>query len=196
VYEKETGPQQSNNEDHVYVSRQALKFAVEDRLPPIKIQCDPILKNQEDGLMIANEFLKHIETKFRKMNRRYSEPLGFTHYLVDKNGALVCYTNYIEVFIYVCDFNNYPADTNNVRIQPLLPLKLPAKNAIRIKFIDNKLTFEDIQTIVLLFLFFLINIPISIYDTILHLSRFLSPPSLFKSNAYVHLTQDVSSHCL
>jgi hypothetical protein len=35
VYEKETGLQQSNNEDHVYVSRHALKFAVEDRLPPI-----------------------------------------------------------------------------------------------------------------------------------------------------------------
>jgi hypothetical protein len=148
MYENETGFQQLNNEDQIYVSRQALKFAVEDRLPPLKVQCDPILNNQADGSMIAKEFLKHIEKNFRKMNPRYSQPLGFDHYQVDKNGVQVCFTNQIELFIYMCDINNYPDVINDIRIRPVLPSKLPAKNAIILKFIDNKITLEEIKVIV------------------------------------------------
>jgi hypothetical protein len=89
MYERKNGVQQSDEESQVYISRHALKFAVEDRLPPLKIQCYPKVKSQEDGSMIVKEFLNHIEKDFRKLNPRYNQPLGFDHYLVKKNGVLI-----------------------------------------------------------------------------------------------------------
>lgn len=144
--EKDT--QNTNEEGRVYVSRHAVKFAVDDRLPPLKIQCDPALKNQDDGLTLVKEFFKYIEQNFRKLNPKFNQPLGFDHYLIDKNGSLVCFTNYIELFIFMCDISIYPENLNNIKIRPLLPTKLPAKNAIILKFIDNRIDFEDVQMIV------------------------------------------------
>jgi hypothetical protein len=84
------------------VSRHTLTFAVENRLSPLKILRDPALKSQEDGLMIVKECLNCIEKNFRKLNPRDNQPLGFDHYMVDNNVVLVCFTNYIELFIYMC----------------------------------------------------------------------------------------------
>ncbi|CAF2962996.1 unnamed protein product [Rotaria sp. Silwood2] len=150
TYERGTGLQQSNSDvlEQIYVSHHALKFAVEDRLPPLKIQCDPALTNQDDALLIAKGYLNHIEKNFRKLNPRYNNPLGFDHYMIDSNGALICFTKSMELFIYMCNINNYPEDINNRKIRPILPTKLPARNAIILKFIDNKIKFEDIQIVV------------------------------------------------
>ncbi len=146
--EKQTNIQNINEEDQVYVSRHALRFAVEDRLPPLKIQCDPMIKSHEDGSIMVKEFLNHIEQNFRKLNPRFNQPFGFDHYMVDNNGYLICFTNYIELFIYMCNISIYPEYLNKTKIHPLLPAKLPARNAIILKFIDNKIKFDDIQIIV------------------------------------------------
>ena len=79
------------------------------------------------------------------MNPLYNKPFGFEHYKMDINGDLICFTNYIEIFIFMCDINNYPETINNIKIHPILPTKIPAKKAIILKFIDNKIKFEDIQ---------------------------------------------------
>jgi hypothetical protein len=138
----------TNEGEQVYVSRHAMKFAVDDRLPPLKIQCEPALKNQEDASILVKEFLKYIEQNFRKLNSKFNQPFGFDHYLIDKNGALICYTNYFELFIFMCDLSIYPENLNNIKIRPILPTRLPAKNSIILKFIDNQIDFDDIQTIV------------------------------------------------
>ncbi|CAF1474743.1 unnamed protein product, partial [Rotaria magnacalcarata] len=41
--------QHTNENKEFFVSRQALRFAVEDKFPPIKILCDPQLKTHQDG---------------------------------------------------------------------------------------------------------------------------------------------------
>ena len=68
------------------MSRQALRFAVDDRLSPIKIECVPTLKNQEGSALIVKEFLTHIEQDFRKLNPQFNQPLGFDDYTIDNNG--------------------------------------------------------------------------------------------------------------
>ncbi|CAF4373138.1 unnamed protein product, partial [Rotaria magnacalcarata] len=131
--------------EQLHVSQHALKFAVENKLPPIKIQCEPQLKTQEEGSEIIKQFLKYIETNFRKLNPRYNQPLGFDHYMVVDSGELICFTNYIELFIYMCDINNYPNQLNNIKIKPILPTRLPARNAVILKFIDNKIKLDEVQ---------------------------------------------------
>ncbi|CAF4696925.1 unnamed protein product, partial [Rotaria sp. Silwood2] len=145
--EKEIDKRKSIDENEIYVSHQAMRFAVDDCLPPIKIECSPKLKNQEEGSVVVKNLLNHIEQGFEKLNPRFDQPLGFDHYTVDNNGCLICFMNYIELFIYMCDINIYPVDLNKIKIRPLLPTKLPARNAIILKFFDNEIKFEDIQTI-------------------------------------------------
>ncbi|CAF4785082.1 unnamed protein product, partial [Rotaria socialis] len=143
-YEKEKDIQIIEKEyEQLHVSQHALKFAVENKLPPIKIQCEPQLKTQEEGSEIIKQFLKYIETNFRKLNPRYNQPLEFDHYMVVDSGELICFTNYIELFIYMCDINNYPNQLNNIKIKPILPTRLPARNAVILKFIDNKIKLDE-----------------------------------------------------
>ncbi|UJR18407.1 hypothetical protein I4U23_005312 [Adineta vaga] len=144
----EKGSWESMINDQIYVSRHAMKFAVEERFPPIKIKCEPSLKSQEEASLMINELLKHIEQNFKKLNPQYSNPLGFDHYMLDKNGDLLSFTKYIELFIYMCDINNYPTKINDIKIEPILPSKLPARNVLILKFIDNKIKIEDINIIV------------------------------------------------
>ncbi|CAF3458498.1 unnamed protein product [Rotaria socialis] len=132
--------------DEIYVTRQAMKFAVEDRFSPLKIHSNPGLKNHEEGESIVKEFIKHIERNFKKLSPYFNQPLGFDHYIVDNKGSLICFTKYIELFIYICDLNNYPKDFNNIILSPVLPIKLPAHNVIMLKFIDNTIIFDDIKT--------------------------------------------------
>ncbi|CAF4597855.1 unnamed protein product [Rotaria socialis] len=93
---KQTNNETQNlNDDHstnenkeFYVTKQALKFAVEDKFPPLRILCDPQLKTHEDGTSIIKEFLKYIEQNFKKTNPRFKQPLGFDHYTIDGTRSL------------------------------------------------------------------------------------------------------------
>ena len=88
------------NHKQIYVSRHALKFAVDERFSP--------LRTQIEASALVKELLKQIEQKFKKLNPRYNNPLGFDHYMIDENGDLVWFTKYIELFIFLCDNSNYP----------------------------------------------------------------------------------------
>ncbi|CAF2104177.1 unnamed protein product, partial [Rotaria magnacalcarata] len=131
--------------EQLHVSQHALKFAVENKLPPIKIQCEPQLETPEEDSEIIKQFLKYIETNFRKLNPQYNQPLGFDHYMVVDSGELICFTNYIKFFIYMCDINDYPNQLNNTKIKPILPTRLPARNAVILKFVDNKIKIDEVQ---------------------------------------------------
>ncbi|CAF4120119.1 unnamed protein product [Rotaria magnacalcarata] len=108
-----------NENKEFYVTRQALKFAVEDKFPPLRILCDPQLKTHEDGTSIIKELLKCIEQNFKKTNPRFKQPLGFVHYTIDGIKSLICYTKYIELFIYMCKITNYPKEINSIKLTPV-----------------------------------------------------------------------------
>ncbi|CAF1186396.1 unnamed protein product [Adineta ricciae] len=150
MYEKrnDEGHWESLKNEQIYVSRHAMKFAVEERFSPIKIKCVPPLKSQEDASLVVKEFLIQMEQEFKKLNPRYANSLGFDHYMMDTNGDLLCFTKYIELFIFMCNINNYPEIINNIKIEPVLPTRLPARNVLILKFIDNKIKMEDVERIV------------------------------------------------
>ena len=138
----------SNEGNGIIISQRAMKFAVEEKFPPIKIQCVPTLKNEQECAILVKGLLNHIEINFKKINPRFKQPLGFEHYMIDKNGDVLCFINTIELFIFMCDVNNYPDCVNSIKIQPSLPSKLPARNAIIIKFIDNNVSIEEVRVCV------------------------------------------------
>lgn len=140
--------QNTSSINYINITNEAINFAVDNRFPPIKIYCETPLKTQDEGLLIVKAFSHHIEQKFKILNPKFNQPLGFDHFLIDKNGSLICFTKYIELFIYMCNIDNYPKCLNNVKITPVLPHKLPAENAIILKFIDNYISLEDIQSTV------------------------------------------------
>ncbi|CAF1468600.1 unnamed protein product [Rotaria magnacalcarata] len=45
----------------------------------------------------------------------------------------------------MCNINNFPKEINNIKVTPVLPTRLPPRNAIILKFIDNTIKLEDIQ---------------------------------------------------
>lgn len=124
------------------ISRFAMKFAVEDSFS-MKIKCEPALESQQDASFLVKKLLEHYEKNFRKLNSRYNSSLGFDHYKLDRNGDLFCYTKSIALFIFMCDIKQYPEVINNIRIQPSLPKRLPARNALIVKFIDNKIKLSE-----------------------------------------------------
>lgn len=102
----ETNVSSPGNERHI--SQHALNYAVETHSPPIHIKCNPkIEEHQKEKEMIKALFL-YIEKDFRKMNNHYNLPLGFEYWFIDKNGALTCYTKHTELFVYLCESQNYP----------------------------------------------------------------------------------------
>ncbi|CAF3172752.1 unnamed protein product [Rotaria socialis] len=143
----QTGNQQEpDGINDIYVTNQAIKFAVEDKFPPLKIICNPSLTSKEEAENIIKEFFKYIEQNFKKTNPRFIYPLGFDHYIIDKTGSLICFTKYIELFTKMCSPNHYPENINNIKLTPILPTRLPSRNAVILKLVHNSLKLDDIQT--------------------------------------------------
>ncbi|CAF1624048.1 unnamed protein product [Rotaria magnacalcarata] len=140
--------QESDGINDIHITNQALKFAVEDKFPPLKIICNPSLTSKEEADNVIKEFFKFIEQNFKKTNPRFIYPLGFDNYIIDKTGSLICFTKYIELFVYMCSTSHYPEKINNTKLTPILPTRLPSRNAVILKFVDNSIKLEDIQTLV------------------------------------------------
>ena len=73
------------------------------------------------------------EKDIRRMNNHYNLPLGFEYWFIDKNGDLTCYTKHTELFVYLCESQNYPpklltTDTNRSK-----PKHLPARHTLVLK---------------------------------------------------------------
>ncbi|CAF4636013.1 unnamed protein product [Rotaria magnacalcarata] len=140
--------QESDGINDIHITNQALKFAVEDTFPPLKIICNPSLTSKEEADNVIEEFFKFIEQNFKKTNPRFIYPLGFDNYIIDKTGSLICFTKCIELFVYMCSTSHYPEKINNTKLTPILPTRLPSRNAVILKFVDNSIKLEDIQTLV------------------------------------------------
>ncbi|CAF3706737.1 unnamed protein product [Rotaria sp. Silwood1] len=69
MYEQENHFQLLDKQDYkqMYISYIAMKFAVEDRFPSLKIKWEPALESRNDASLIAKELLNHIEKKLSKM---------------------------------------------------------------------------------------------------------------------------------
>ncbi|CAF4512214.1 unnamed protein product [Rotaria sp. Silwood2] len=64
---------------------------------------------------------------------------------VNKNGDLLCFAKNIELFVHLCDVNNYPKTLAQIDILPIRPKHLPSQHSLILKFVPNYITLEDIQ---------------------------------------------------
>ncbi|CAF3343542.1 unnamed protein product, partial [Rotaria sp. Silwood2] len=64
-----------------------------------------------------------------------------------KDGNLLCYTNNINLFVFLCDVQHAPNKIINTNVKVILPKHLPHKRSIIIKGVPNSLCTEDIKNI-------------------------------------------------
>ncbi|CAF4819036.1 unnamed protein product, partial [Rotaria sp. Silwood2] len=64
-----------------------------------------------------------------------------------KDGDLLCYTNNINLFVFLCDVQHVPNKIINTNVKVILPKHLPPKRSIIIKCVPNSLCIEDIKNI-------------------------------------------------
>ncbi|CAF3089329.1 unnamed protein product [Rotaria sp. Silwood2] len=78
------------------ISNQALSYAATTHLQPIKLECEPKLKEQKLVVKFIQQFFKFIEKAFRQQNITYQKAIGFEQWWIDKNGDIQGVTNEID----------------------------------------------------------------------------------------------------
>ncbi|CAF1308437.1 unnamed protein product [Rotaria sordida] len=134
-----------NNNSDISISQHALAYAIESHLPPIKISCQPKITQNQKGNEIIKGLIAFIEKNFRQLNKNFHHPVGFEYWYVNKNGDLVCYTKHNELFVYLCEPQNYPTLLSNTNITPSRPRHLPSQHSIVLKFVPNYITKDEIE---------------------------------------------------
>ncbi|CAF3147083.1 unnamed protein product, partial [Rotaria sp. Silwood2] len=130
----------------LFISNNALHYAIEQHLPPINIKCEPKVINQKHGTILIKELFSAIEKEFRKLNAKYVKPLGFDYWFIDRDGNLQCYTREIELFVFLCDPQNYPIKlSNSTTINPNPPKRLPPQRMIILKYVPRDIHIKDIK---------------------------------------------------
>jgi hypothetical protein len=122
-----------------------LNYAVNHQIPPIKIHCQPEVKDHFEGTQLIGALLSYIQEDFKKLNKSYTRPMGFDTWYVDKQGSLLCFTREIELFVYLWDISHYPSKLLNTTITPIPPVHLPPQYSIIFKFVPNSISFEELS---------------------------------------------------
>jgi hypothetical protein len=81
----------------------------------------------------------------RKINARYIKPLGFDYWFIDRNGNLQCYTGETELFVFLCDKQNYPNKLRNINIESNPPKKLPPQRSVILKYVPKNIDIDYIK---------------------------------------------------
>ena len=127
------------------VSQQALNYAAETHLQPIKIQCEPKFVEQKAAVKFIQQFFKEIESDFRKQNPTYTRPLGFDIWWIDKGGDIQGISKQLDVYIYLCKSERYPKEINNTKIDPVPPKHLPPQRSTIIKWVRYEISNDEIK---------------------------------------------------
>ncbi|CAF1382263.1 unnamed protein product [Rotaria sordida] len=131
------------------ITRNAITYAVEQNLPAIRLECEPKLNEHKEGAALIKELIKLIEDDFKKINPKIktNSDIGFDTWFIDNKGDLLCYTNNINLFVFLCDVQHVPNKIINTNVKVILPKHLPPQRSIIIKGVPNSLCIEDINDI-------------------------------------------------
>ncbi|CAF1680789.1 unnamed protein product [Rotaria magnacalcarata] len=133
------------HERRTTISNHALHYAVEQHLPPINIKCEPKITDQKLGTMIIKELFVKIEKNFRHLNANYEKPLGFEYWFIDRDDNLQCFTRSVELFVFLCNPQNYPEKLLNTTIHPNPPKRLPPQRSAILKYVSKDIHIDDIK---------------------------------------------------
>ncbi|CAF2981746.1 unnamed protein product [Rotaria sp. Silwood2] len=135
-----------NNDSSIFnFSRNAIDYAINQHLPPIKIICEPKIGNQKEGGIIIKGLIKSIEKDFKGINPRHNDLIGFDSWYINFNGDICCITNDIDLFVYLCDDKNVPNKVENTIIYIIKPRNLPPQRSVIIKNVPNSSCLEDMK---------------------------------------------------
>ncbi|CAF2107994.1 unnamed protein product [Rotaria magnacalcarata] len=108
-----------NSNNQIKVSHQALKFAAENHLQPLKFVCEPRINEQKQS---------------------------FDVWWVDRDGNIQALTKNIDLYVYLCKEERYPKEINNIKITPHTPKHLPTQRSTILKWINNTISFNELKT--------------------------------------------------
>ncbi|CAF1690392.1 unnamed protein product, partial [Adineta ricciae] len=133
------------NARKIHITDQTLHYAIEQHLPPIKVICEPKIKHENEAKSLLKELLSKINQKFIELNPKYSQPVAFDYWYIDREGNLSCFTKKIELFVFLCDGSNYPNRISNTCVHPVPPKRLPPQCSVILKFVPNNITTEELE---------------------------------------------------
>ena len=133
-----------NDCPNLKITPQALKYAVMHQLPPVKILCQPEVKNQLEGTKLIKELFSQIKSGFLKQNKTYNRSIGFDTWYINK-GELISYTKEIKLFVYLWNKSHYPLKLLDTVITPIPSIHLPSQLSIILKHVPKIIETEDVQ---------------------------------------------------
>jgi hypothetical protein len=128
------------------ISNQAIAYAIDNQLQPIKIECSPPLENRDAAKKFVINFFNCIKKDFCNEYPNNIQPIGFHHWWTNADGKnFYGVTNDAALCVYLCDSNHYPTQIGNIKLKPDPPKRLPPQNTIVIKSVPNEVNKVDIE---------------------------------------------------
>ncbi|CAF4503285.1 unnamed protein product [Rotaria socialis] len=135
-----------NNESSIFnFTRNAIDYAINRHLPPIKILCEPKIDNQNEGGIIIKGLIRSIEKDFKGVNPKHNDLIGFDSCYIDVKGDIGCITSDIELFVFRCDDKNIPNKVENTTIYIIKSRNLPPQRSVLIKNVPISSCVEDMK---------------------------------------------------
>jgi hypothetical protein len=134
-----------NQQNKILISEQALNFAATTHLQPIKLECDPKMKEKKEAAKFIQQFFKSIEKDFHQQNITYKKPVGFEQWWIDKEGNIQGTTKEIDLYVFLCNAQRYPNEIENIKITPHPPKHLPPQRSVILKWIKNEISTNEIK---------------------------------------------------
>ncbi|CAF1365526.1 unnamed protein product [Didymodactylos carnosus] len=111
----------NNNNQTITISSQALKYAAENHLQPIKIECNPKLTDQKQAAKLMDAWW------------------------IDKDGNLNGVTKQIDLYVYLCDLKRYPNEVDKIKLTPHPPRHLPLQRSTLLKWVKNSVSLNEVK---------------------------------------------------
>ncbi|CAF1655919.1 unnamed protein product, partial [Adineta ricciae] len=134
-----------NNNYNCQINKQTMDYAIGSHSTPLRIKCNPKLKDRNSTLPFVKEFFDRIKQSYKNKNSTHEEPLGFDYWWIDSEGDLVGTTKNLSLYVFLCDIRHYPEQINDIQLTPLLPTRLPPQHAIVIKNVPNDYSFTELE---------------------------------------------------
>ncbi|CAF1034549.1 unnamed protein product [Didymodactylos carnosus] len=136
---------QNENEHQIQISQQALNYAAEIHLQPIKFECNPKFTEQKLAAKFIHLFFKYIEKDFREQNQTFPNPLGLDRWWIDRDGNIQGISKEIELYVYLCNIRRYPNEIDNVKMIPHPPKHLPPQRSMILKWVKNTISSDEVK---------------------------------------------------
>jgi hypothetical protein len=127
------------------INKNAIAYAINQSLPPIKFSCEPKIDSQKEGANIIKELFRLIDEEFKRINPKHNDIIGFDSWYIDRKGDICGITGDMEIFIYLCEDKHVPNLLLNTKVSLILPKNLPPQRSLIIKGVSNSIDLGDMK---------------------------------------------------